>query len=117
MIAIGSKADIIKDSEVVMPSAIPVRNVANFIKNKTYDRTYINGVLFGSESFIPYWQQVHVYNSGYTYTDIKEVELMNFFDFLFPNDIMTTNNALITLQTGQTENTVTDRRLSSGVND
>ncbi|CAH1759036.1 19806_t:CDS:2 [Entrophospora sp. SA101] len=116
MIAVGKESEIVQKAEVVMPSAIPVRNVANYIAANPNNRSHVDAILFGSESFIPYWQQVHVKDSTHVYADINEKDLLEFCEFLFPSNLATNNNQLISLQTGQIAGTANDYRLTSGAN-
>src|SRR2546423_545938 len=115
MVAVGSEADITKKgtdnkelSEIVFNSVIPVRNVAKFITANPNTRDRISTVLFGSNSFIPYVQQVKIQNSGNTWVDIKERELLEFLQFVFPNNIA--NNEFL-----NPSNTANDYRLTSGI--
>src|SRR2546427_13000392 len=116
MVCVGKDADIIKKdsdnkelSEIVLNSAIPVRNVAKYITANTKTQSFVDNILFGTESFIPYRQQVKIQNSGNTWVDIKERELLEFLQFVFPSNIA--NNEFLT-----PSNNANDYRLVDGKN-
>ncbi|RHZ36818.1 hypothetical protein [endosymbiont GvMRE of Glomus versiforme] len=108
MVAVGTNSYIKDKSEVIMPSWVPVRNLINHISSVKHDATgSADGYLFGSEVFIPYYQQVKVNGTTYDHTnwvDIKLNELRDFFLFCFPNG----NNELLA-KTG-----ANDYRLTNG---
>ncbi|RHZ37222.1 hypothetical protein [endosymbiont GvMRE of Glomus versiforme] len=109
MVAVGTASDIKSKSEVIMPSWIPVRNIQSHIASNKHDNTNsADSYLFGSETFIPYYQQAKVNGTTYDHTnwvDVKLNEMRDFFFFVFPNG---GNNELLS-KTG-----ANDYRLTNG---
>lgn len=110
-VAVGTSSDIKAKAEVVMPAWVPCRNVLNHITSNKHDTTgSADPVLFGTNIFIPYYQQAKVSGTTYNNTnwiDIKLNKLRDFMAFVFPS---TGNNEFLA-KTGNN-----DYRLTNGIN-